>query len=601
MAKKTRIESEKVVKHTKTTRGLASRKPEDYDNRTEGRRSSSIPPGDFTLNEGLAPVNLIRPKYNEGPLVLRPWPCLDYEHPETMLQPARRSVEPRAQTNWLVRMMTASYVGIREGGGLYTFNLYHPKDKEGKIGNPYRIFHRACEQAHDAGKFGLGRRWNSEWNKLLKGSKNSGAAISPPKVKWFIQGHCYINGDKLYVGGDSERELPLGLDPKDDLTVFQISDTAGDGLMDLLDVKKAEWEGDEEADPTLPFKYGSAVGRFDQKKRVLHGGLFVTVFNPKKTKIKKATSWSGEIKEIQGYESAVSRIWTSDGVDYTPDIDSKGVDQIFAKSQFWFDDPESNSKGILRIAPVEQQCLWIAQAFKPVPKLVLFAFVDREEFLTAEVKAVLRNRVSMVVPGDDEDDEDDETTTKKKGKKTDPVAKMGKKAVEEDEFDDADDDDASDDEKDDEWEDKSTKLSKKSKDEDEDDDFDDDSDDEDDDSDEDDDDDYDDEDDDSDDEDDDDSDDEDYDSDDEDDDDSDHEDDDDADEDAKSAKKGSKGSPKKSSKGGSKKGNEEDYFDIDDKIDDRTSKSAKAAKEAKGRSEKRSQAPKKAPPKPPLK
>ena len=82
------------------------------------------------------------------------------------------------------------------------------------------------------------------------------------------------------------------------------------------------------------------------------------------------------------------------------------VVKVFALGQFWFDDPGSEEKGLLRIAPHEQQALWIARAFKGLPRLITFAWGENPEFMTEEVKAVLAARVQATVPGSGDEDED---------------------------------------------------------------------------------------------------------------------------------------------------------------------------------------------------
>jgi hypothetical protein len=393
-------------------RGLASRKPADYDNEIHGRRENNAPPDDRTLNPKIA-CTLLRPRWKEGPMVGRAWPALDFENPENKLMPGRKSANPRGQNMWIIRMHTAAYVGLPDCPH-YTFNLWHPSDKEAKAKNPWKKFYDACKKAYEAGEFASGRKWDSQWNRLMKGSKKGGAAITPPKIKWFVQGHCYVNGDTTYI--DDDRELPLGLDEKDDLVCFQIPGSGGDGYLDLLDRRKSEFEGDEDETPWVAFKFGDPVGHFDPKKRIITGGTFFTIYNPSKTKIKKNSSFSGKIKDTQGYEAAIIKSIELQGKTFTPDMDSDAVQRVFDKAQFWLPDKDTNSEGLLYLPPREEQALWIAQAFKDIPKLVAFAFSESEELLTEEVKAVLKSRAQAVVPGADDDDK---KSGKKSGKKTD--------------------------------------------------------------------------------------------------------------------------------------------------------------------------------------
>ncbi len=388
-------------------RGLSSRKPADYDNEVHGRSETNSPPGDYTLNTGLVPVNLFRPKYEEGPMIFRPFPMLDYEKPQTMLQPSRKSPNPGGYTHWIVRVAAVSYVGSVEKKQV-TFLLHHPNDKDGKQNNPYRTLYYAAKAAHDSGKFSSNRRWDSEWNRLIMGKKGSGAPLDRPSYLYFTQGAMLQNGEKVFMG--DRRTLPFGLAKGDDLCVQQLKSSAGRALYALLDLERKSYDGDPEQDPGLPFKYGDPTGFFSAKKRKIEAGNFIMIFNPKVTKVEGITGRSiqaGDNDDMgKGYDVQLLNEISLNKKLYLPDIDSAGVDQIFEKVCFWFDDEASGDRGLLNIAPPAQQCLWIAQAFQNVPKLIQYAWQDNPEFFTDEVNGVLRNRAQGSVPGDDEDEDD---------------------------------------------------------------------------------------------------------------------------------------------------------------------------------------------------
>jgi len=442
----------------RVNRGLKPRSRDTYTNEQYGRQDSSLPPDDLTINERCCRVNLLRPRYNEGIMVFRAWPALLPEDPENMLENGRVTPNDRGQGNWIRRMPTADYIGLPDGDcEKATFILYRPGDKPARQRNPYRLFYFACKAANDAGEFGNGRAWDSKWNKLMKGSKKGGAAIQRPKNRWFIQGEVYVNGDKDYM---EDRELPLGADEDDDLTIIQLPDSGGENIMGLLDVRKKVWDGDEEAIPSLPFVYGDPCGIFDPEAGVVNGGLLMTIFNPKKVKsIKKHTSWDGKIADVQGYEAAVAKSFKHDGEVYRADLDAERTLRVFEKWQFWMPDPDQEdpdpADGILYVMPEEEQCLRIARAFKKIPKLLRFAWADHPEFFTEEVKAVLAERVTAAMPGsDDEDlepDEDDglgeddefeeaaEPAKDKKKRRTKKDVTATPTADDDDEFDEAED------------------------------------------------------------------------------------------------------------------------------------------------------------------
>lgn len=387
-----------------TRKPLAARTPTTYDNRVHGRPDSRIPPGNYILNEGSTKLNLVRPEYEKPPLIVRPFPALDYAEPGAKFQLGRQAPEEGAYTDWFVRVPTADYVGLTKEDKK-TFVLYSPTDKEDRAGNPYVIFYYACTAAFDAGKFGCGQSWLGEWNRLIdiaKAGNRDSKGIKKPSAKYLMQGAVYANGEKTYV--NAKRARPLGLADGDELPVICVSEQAGRGMIGLLDQRKEEYDASNEAlDPSVGFVWGDPVGKFLPGKRLItNGGVFLTVFHPKYTKITgEHSSWDGTIPEsgFQGYEVALAKALDINGQTLTPRIDELGVGTLFEKLQFWWDDPVSGEKGLVRIAPVEQQALWVAQAFRAIPQLLLFAWAEHDEFMTAEVKGVLAARASAVVPG----------------------------------------------------------------------------------------------------------------------------------------------------------------------------------------------------------
>ena len=63
-------------------RGLKPRGQGQYDNKTHGKGDSSMPPDDRTIKTNLCRVTMMRPKFNDGPMIFRPWPAIAYEDPE---------------------------------------------------------------------------------------------------------------------------------------------------------------------------------------------------------------------------------------------------------------------------------------------------------------------------------------------------------------------------------------------------------------------------------------------------------------------------------------------------------------------------------------
>ena len=441
-------------------RGIKRRK-DDYTNEQFGRGDSNMPQDDYTINDKLCRVNLVRPSA-EGLLVFRPWNQLDYNDPENNLLPGRVSTHDRGQGLWMRRMRCASFVGIdsKFGGRKITFLICRHGDKTAQSSTPYPVLYNAAKRAHTENKFACGRAWDGDWNKLLEGGKNRGADLPAPTCKWFTQAEVYRNGDKDYL---DERTSPLGADPGDDLTMVQLPSGAGESIMSVLALRKEQVpEGiDLEKRPAAAFVYGDPCGFFNAKTRTVKGGLFFTLWNPKRNRAwvppDDNHSWDGKISDMQGYEVWVSKTYKYNGMEIRPDLDTARVEEIFRKWQFWLPDADDTTKddGILCVLPVEQQALLLAQAFKPVPNLLRFAWAEHEDdFLTADVQAVLNSRSQVTRPGLAGEDmpedgvDEDKVAAGKSATKTDKLAERRKVKTaaqnppfEDDEFaDDADDD-----------------------------------------------------------------------------------------------------------------------------------------------------------------
>lgn len=402
---------------------LGSRKRADYDSQVHGGRSSLIPDDDCSINTKVAAVRLIRPNWHKGPLIFRVMPCLSYEEVSELVQ-GRSGREPSQYEHFFVRCDMASYVGINNAKPR-SWILYPPyADEETKNNNPYRVFYNAIKRAYDNGEFGNGCAWDGKWNKLMKGKKDEGAEIERWKAQYFAFAAVYANGDKTYV--DAEHPAPLGLGAKDELCIVQMRGTAGEGMRDLFNQEKEEYDDAKaEKDFSEPFYWGDPTGIPNPKTGGVDGGLFVKIFNPKISKITTdlkvrkymASAWDGKIKINQGYEAAIYNKLPLNGQWYYPSLTKAEAELHRSKLRFWFDSdsgPKHLQKGLLRIEPNEVQALWVAQAFKDVPQLVSWAFSEHDEYMTEDVKGVLRSRVSAVVPGKDADES--EGTTRSSGK-----------------------------------------------------------------------------------------------------------------------------------------------------------------------------------------
>lgn len=405
-----------------------ARKRMDYDQEEFVHGESTLFRNDFTINTRCARVRVEVPRGKEGLMVIRFWPSLDPEHPDR-LEKGRIGPHPfKGHGGWLQPVSAISMIGI-EKDDKHTFLLYPPDaPKEVKDQNPVNILTRMCAVACDQGKFSSGGKWNSEWNKLMKGSaKGGGACIPKPGPLWFGLGSVYVNGEKDYF---EDREHPRGEDPGDELTIIRLPTGTGRTIMELFAEEKREFDGDEEKTPSLKFVHGDPVGIPKHQEGIVKGGWFFTLWNPKNFRHKPTgpTSWTGKKKDFQGYEVELSRKFEHNGETYASSLSEEQVKLIVERSRFWFPSSEGENDGLLAFPPVEQQCLYLARALRKVPKLYLLAMADHPEYVTDEVKAIFAERASVVKPGlegEDEYEEEDEDSPRakkktKKGRK-DPI------------------------------------------------------------------------------------------------------------------------------------------------------------------------------------
>ena len=408
-------------------RPIKPRSRDMYDNEAHGRRESNVPSDDRTLRTDLCRVNLVRPKYKEGPLIIRPWPALSYEQPDTPV-PGRKSTRAHSQSHWIVRAPAVRYIGL-EDCEKFTFLLYAPWEaQDQRNNNPVNILYRAARAAYRAGQFGPGRKWDSTWNRFMVGDDQGGAQLSAPTALWFMQASVFINGDKDYSRGG--RLQPLGWDSADELVVVQLPAGAGDRLLTVLDTPASdagEIPPETDKEPWKFFKFGDPVGVFDKATGTINGGLIIGFFNPRKVRMLPprkpgeppcvdlagnrrpltTTSWNGEMPKFAGYEVALMRKFAgSDGTVFSADLTAQQVQRVRDTWQFWWDDPESGDRGLLYIPSVEEQMVLLARAFRTAPKLLEFAFADHPEYMTQDVRGILAQRRSVVVPEADEADDD---------------------------------------------------------------------------------------------------------------------------------------------------------------------------------------------------
>lgn len=375
-----------------------------YDSRAHSSETrSSAPPDDKTLDPRcVLPFKLVRPQYTKGPLVFRPVPARDYDNINN-LAGGRESAAQRHYSHFMFPVAIAKYFGA-EDNNKFTFLLFQPGDEVARRNEPYTNFYWSCYRANKEGVFAGGRSWDARWNQLMVGSSGKGACITRPNRAIFMQGFVYGNGEEEYLGGG--REFALGEAADEPMCVLQLPASA-DSLFHIFDTPAESFDGNPDVNFNLPYHFGDPVGTFDAATRTVEGGYFVCCFNPKVTKLQPrnaanpkspwlVTSWDGQLdpKKVAGYEFAISRSLVVGGQKIKPSLDNRQVERVVKSSFFWT--PSGDNAGILHFPSNEEKCAMIAQAFKSVPKLLEFAWFDRPEYLTPEVRKILGNSRSSV-------------------------------------------------------------------------------------------------------------------------------------------------------------------------------------------------------------
>lgn len=438
------------------------------------------PKGDFSINPKLKNVRFDRLRcYKNGKSVIRIWNMLDPENPSDALLNGRLSAVDMAGLGGMSISEPAycvQYAGIHKDTiGNY---LSRPEDAEqcsyiiarskssvyegvSFWDEPYVKLYVTAKKARDTGEFGHGRAWDPKWNALMSGQN---PALGAFKQRHFVVCSVYENGPALDLtrehieyrknGKDVQKDvarngIPLGEAADDPLIVLQLPISAGKKILQLCCAERQDWEGDENVNPSVMFKYGDPCGRFDASTGTVAGGVFFTLYNPEKVTIEKNSTFRGILNpQVVEYEAAVSKIYKGPNGPLTADLSKEQVDNILSKHLFFWKESDSDPEDsyLLHEPSIEERCVLITKAFKQVPKLLEFCWMSNPEYLNFDsVQAVLKNRKSVVVEKpdlDDEDDEEEEEATapspasKEKSTKKPSIAKTAVDLV--DEFEDED-------------------------------------------------------------------------------------------------------------------------------------------------------------------
>lgn len=402
------------------------------------------PRGDFSINPKLRNVRFDRLRcYKQGKTVIRVWNMLDPENPSDALLNGRLSAVDMAGLGGMSISEPAycvQYAGINKDTiGNY---LARPEDAEqcsyiiarnkssvyegvGFWDEPFVKLYVTAKKARDTGEFGHGRAWDPKWNALMSGQN---PALGAFKQRHFVVCSVYENGSALDLtrehveyrkgGKDVVKDIarngvPLGEAADDPLIVLQLPISAGKKLLQLCCAEKQDWEGDENVNPSVMFKYGDPCGLFNADSGTVKGGLFFTLYNPEKIEIEKNSTFRGILNpQVVEYEAAVSKVYDGPNGKLTADLSKEQVDNVLSKHLFFWKESDADPEDsyLLHEPSIEERCVLIVKAFKQVPKLLEFCWMSNPEYLNFDsVQAVLKNRkvVSVQKPELDEEEDDE--------------------------------------------------------------------------------------------------------------------------------------------------------------------------------------------------
>lgn len=366
--------------------------------------------------------------------------------------------------HWYLILDVAQGVGI--GDDRKSFILCDSMDETsgGVNETSYGVLYRRISKAvkNSAGNDNTVRCGNKKispklWSDLLPNENTSYEAqafMKPTKAKTgFIPILLMIDNGKLILNKDTGRML--GATPGDMAQILMLSGSAIDVVRSKATAESAAFTPDN-------YDWDSAY-EFGDFTKLDGSGKYMVMYNPEHhrnagTIMRLAQPGSVSADADEDYDPTADAAggggkrqgFASYEVNFVPKVQlpklSGGGDAIYSEKKM-FADP-SIQKAILDnydeiwryfyLPPMEEQCLWLAQAYRTRPELLLYGWADNSEYFTDEVNAVLRARVQALVPSasqveddveedvnsiyDDEDDDEPLQIVSKAPKANKPVA-----------------------------------------------------------------------------------------------------------------------------------------------------------------------------------
>lgn len=371
------------------------------------RSAGGVPPKNYCFNADM-PVRLVWPKGDAGAMVFAPLPAPHHADPANRSECSRSGMGEGAQSDWIVMVRSAKMVGR----GMFSWNLHHPADRESpmRLANPYILLEKFAQDMYKQNTESTVRWWR--YNKLVQKDGNK-PTLKRPDVAVYVIGGLIANAGKA-VMGTKEHPLPAGFNQGDPLHVAELSFAVGARLLRLLDIPKPEYAGklpvEGGDDPSMYFKHGNIVPQFVPGKG-FRGGRILYIVDIKHKKMPESyipvSTCSLPRKETSrvqalGYEAAIlpGYALAPGKKPFTSDLSLEVSTSLLRRMEYLLPQADTPlaTDALLRFAPVEQQAYWTAVAFSDAPELISRAWANNPELMTDQVKAVLQQRTTALMP-----------------------------------------------------------------------------------------------------------------------------------------------------------------------------------------------------------
>lgn len=173
-----------------------------------------------------------KPSWNSTETVIRPYPCVSFDKPETDFEPYRVVFNDGRNrfSDWIRRYPCAWGIGQNS----ITFLIPKPHKMYDVWTSPLGVLYKAIENACKKGE-----AKDPSWYPLREAGMNRGKALRPPGELYLIQG-VVMRHDKTEYGGKNGPPLGWGKNPS---LILMLSMDAGKGLADELNKEKEGFAG----------------------------------------------------------------------------------------------------------------------------------------------------------------------------------------------------------------------------------------------------------------------------------------------------------------------------------------------------------------------